>query len=153
MDKKRSSMGFWLLFNTQHVFLDIVSHSCMHASSVSSFLPSFILRVRLCKWALTVLGLLQKLSWLGASEHVCVCTYGGKGLMFASERSVLLCNSSSGFPALAWQRQRSGGQLKHYSTFSLCCILLVYGFLGSEGAEVNSSKESSDCDINSLARS
>lgn len=115
------------------------------------FSSLFYLRIRLCKWALTVLGLLQKLRWFGVSEHVCMCMCRGKWLMFASEPSILLCNSSSGFPALEWQRQLSVGQLKHYSTFSLCCILLVYGFLGSEGDGVNSAKESSDCDVNSLA--
>lgn len=113
------------------------------------FSSLFYLKVKLCKWTLTILGLLQKLCWFGVSEHVCMCRR--KGLMFASEPHILLCNSSSGFPALQWQRQRSAGQLKHYSTFSLCYILLVYDFSGSEGAGVNSAKESSDCDINSLA--
>lgn len=145
-------MGVWLLFNMQHVFLNIVTHRCMYACFLDQqFSSLFYLRLRLCKWALTVLGLLQKLSWFGVSEHVCMCMYKGKGLMFASEASMLLCNSSSLFPALACQRQHPLGQLKHYSTFSFCCILLVYGFLGSEGAGVNSAKESSGCDINSLA--
>lgn len=96
MQKKRSSVGFCLLFNMQHVLLNVVPHrhACFLDKQFSSL---FCVRIRLCKWAQTVLGLLQQLSWFGVSEHVWMCMFRGKGVMFASEPGVLLCNSSSGF--------------------------------------------------------